>query len=349
MSFFCAVTEKEQVVAHQPGDQARVVARQALLEAERLGVDRAELGVVAAASLGDVVEQRREQHDLRPRQRLHEPREVGELVLEARQREAPQVAHHEQRVRVHGVGVEQVVLHAADDAAEGRDVAAEHPVEVHAPQFVRDAGRRAQELEEQPVIARVLAELLVDQPQVPAERADGRGAHAAQLRVLLHQAEQLEDRRGLPREDVVGGDLEVVVAHLEARVERHDLRGGVGEDRLAEQLQQHLVQQAHVHDRAVVALHELLDRERVGRVLVAEHLRDADLVVEQQPVLAPAGEHVQREAHLPQEGLGRCGASGARPRSGTRARRARRACRRRSGASRPSRWSGCPAARPGSS
>ncbi len=74
---------------------------------------------------------------------------------------------------------------------------------------------------------------------------------------------------------------------------------------LAEELQQHLVQQAHVHDRAVVALHELLDREGVGSVLVAEHLRDADLVVEQQPVLAAPGDHVQGEAHLPQEGLRR--------------------------------------------
>ena len=50
---------QHQVVAHQPGDQARVVARQALLEAEGLGVHGAQLGVVAAAALGDVVEQRR--------------------------------------------------------------------------------------------------------------------------------------------------------------------------------------------------------------------------------------------------------------------------------------------------
>ncbi len=68
-------------------------------------------------------------------------------------------------------------------------------------------------------------------------------------------------------------------------------------------LQQHLVEPAELHDRAVVALHELLDGQRVGRVLVAEHLGEVDLVIEQQPVLAPAGEHVQREADLPQEGL----------------------------------------------
>ena len=78
---------------------------------------------------------------------------------------------------------------------------------------------------------------------------------------------------------------------------------GSGEDRFAKQLQQHFVQQAHVHRRAVVALHELFDRERVGRVLVAEHLREPDLVIEQQPVFAAVRQHVQREADLPQERL----------------------------------------------
>ena len=222
-----------------------------------------------------------------------------------RHRQAPQVADDEQRVRVHGVGVEQVVLHAADDAAERRNVAAEHAVQVHAPQLVRDAGRRAQDLEEQPVIARMLAELFVDQPQVARQLTDRRCAHAADRRVLLDDHEQLEQRRRVAVEHVVVGDLDVVVADLEARIHRH--RRGVrpGEDRFAEQLQQHFVQQAHVHRRAVVALHELLDRERVGRVLVAEHLREPDLVIEQQPVFAAVRQHVQREADLPQERLRR--------------------------------------------
>ena len=54
-------------------------------------------------------------------------------------------------------------LHAPDDAAEGRDVAAEHAVEIHAPQLVRHALGRAHEIEEQPVVARVLAEFLEDE------------------------------------------------------------------------------------------------------------------------------------------------------------------------------------------
>ncbi len=64
---------EEQVVAYEPGDQARVVARQALLEAERLGIHRAEFRVVAAAALGDVVEERRHVGDLGLRQRAEEP------------------------------------------------------------------------------------------------------------------------------------------------------------------------------------------------------------------------------------------------------------------------------------
>jgi hypothetical protein len=94
-------------------------------------------------------------------------------VVVFRQRQAAQVAEHEQRMRIHGVGVEQVVLHAADDASEGGDVPAQHAVGVHAPQLVRHARGRAQDFEEQPMVARVLAEFLVDEPQVAVDRADG--------------------------------------------------------------------------------------------------------------------------------------------------------------------------------
>ena len=294
-----------QVVAHQPGDEARVVARQALFEAEGLGIHRAELRVVAAATLGDVVEQRRQIGDLRPRQGLHDLRELRQLVVEARQRETAQVAHHEQRVRVDRVGVEQVVLHAADDAAEGGDVAAEHAVVVHAAQLVGDAGGRAQDLEEEAMVARVLAELLVDEPEVLDDGAYGAGAHAADLGVLLQQREHLEQRRGLAHEQVVVHRFEVAVDHLEARVERlrHRRAGAAVDDGLAEQLQQQLVEQAHIHHGAVVALHQLLHRERERGVLVAEGARELDLVVEQQAVLAAAVDRVQRVTHPPQEAL----------------------------------------------
>ncbi len=107
---------------------------------------------------------------------------------------------------------------------------------------------------------------------------------------------------GWRAEHVLVDRLEIVVADLEARIERLR-RLIVAEDRLAEQLQQQLVEQRHVDDGAVVALHQLLDRERVGGVFVAEAARELDLIVEQQPVFVPAGQHMQAEAHLPQECL----------------------------------------------
>ena len=213
-----------------------------------------------------------------------------------------QVADDEQRMRIDGVGMEEVILHAADDASEGGDVAAEHAVQVHAAQLVGHADRCAEDFHEQAMMARVLAELLVDQRYVGADEADRLGAHAAQAGILLKQHEQLQQSRRRALEHVRVRHFEVVVAHLEARVQRLR-RAARCQDRLAEQLQEHLVQQAHVHDGAVVLLHQLLDGQREARVLVAEQLRQLDLVVEQQAVLASPGQHVQPEAHLPQEGL----------------------------------------------
>src|SRR5690606_151692 len=107
--------------AHKPRDEPRVVAAHAVLEAEGLRVDRAELGVITAAALRDVVEEPREIRDLRLLELLHHGAAVRELVVEALEREAPQVLDDEERMRVDGIRVEEVVLHAADHPAERRD------------------------------------------------------------------------------------------------------------------------------------------------------------------------------------------------------------------------------------
>ncbi len=100
---------------------------------------------------------------------------------------------------------------------------------------MRDAGRRAQDLEEQPVIARVLPELLVDQPQGACDRTHGRSTHALDVRVLLQQCEHLEQRRRRARKGVIAGGFERPAAHLEARIQRPRLLA-LGEDRLPEEL-----------------------------------------------------------------------------------------------------------------
>ena len=107
-----------KVVADQPRDGARLVPAHAVFEAEGFGIDRPEFRMIAAATFGDIMEQAGQVRDFRFLQRLHDPAAVREFVIEPGQCESPQVTDHEQGVFVHGVGVEQVVLHPADDTAE---------------------------------------------------------------------------------------------------------------------------------------------------------------------------------------------------------------------------------------
>ena len=66
------------------------------------------------------------------------------------------------RQLVHRVGMEQVVLHLADDAAEHRQVARQDVQHGHAAQLVHDAARLLQDLQEQLAVDRIAAELRVD-------------------------------------------------------------------------------------------------------------------------------------------------------------------------------------------
>src|SRR5882672_961678 len=90
-------------------------------------IDCAELGVVPAAPLRDIVVER---SDVEEPASLETADQLGaqrELVRELGHREAAQVPHHHEDVLVHGVDVEQIVLHLADDAAELRKVAPRMP------------------------------------------------------------------------------------------------------------------------------------------------------------------------------------------------------------------------------
>ncbi len=68
-------------------------------------------------------------------------------------------------------------------------------------------------------------------------------------------------------------------------------------------MQQHLVEAVELHHRAVVILHELFDRQVFVLVREAELLGQGALIVEQQSVLAPSGEAMEREADTPQQAL----------------------------------------------
>ena len=104
--------------------------------------------MVAAAPLADVVEQRSDVENPRfvPASGELRARRVFMRVLG--HEKAPHVAQHHQDVLVHGVDMEQVVLHLPHDAPEGPQVAAQHGGLVHEPHGVRDACGLLQDLHE---------------------------------------------------------------------------------------------------------------------------------------------------------------------------------------------------------
>ena len=122
--------------------------------------------------------------------------------------------------------------------------------------------------------------------------------------MLLEEQEDLEQGERMAAEHAVVHDLDLPVADLEPPIEGPYARAALAvEEALAEELQQQFVQPAEGVDGPVVALHELLDAEIVVGVAVPEMVRDRDLPIEEQPVLAPAGEVVKRGSRLPQEVL----------------------------------------------
>ncbi len=135
-----------------------------------------------------------------------------------------------------------------------------------------------------------------------ANQPNGAGTDTLELRILLQDMEYLQQRERPLLEDARVGDLEIAAAALKAFADglwRSDLI--VQQDRLLEQLHQHLVEPIQLHHGAIILLHELLDGQVVAVVRKAEFVRQRALVVEQQPVFAAAGEAVQGEADAPEQ------------------------------------------------
>ena len=219
MSCFCAVIDIVRCCSTSHTTSPVSSADKAVLTAEAPRIARAEHRVIAAAPLGDVVEQRRDNQNLRPREVGDQARAQRILVRVLRLHEAAQVADHHQDVLVDGVHVEQVVLHLADDATEDRQVAAEDAVLVHASQLVRDAARLAQDLDETRAVDRIAAKRGVDAVAIAPERAQQRRRHALELRMPLQRQKAVEDRRRALDEQRVVLHVEQFVDRLEVGVD----------------------------------------------------------------------------------------------------------------------------------
>ena len=296
----CGVRHHE-MLAHQPGHQFGIEGREVVPQAERVRVLGAEFRMVAAAALGDVVEQAGKIQQLRLGQlcvHLVAARAFVDMSLEG---EATHVADHHQDMFVHRIHMKQIELHQAGDGMECRQIARQNAVSVHTSRSVGQAVALAEYLDEQCPGADVVAQPSVDQVAMSAYEANGAGAHTLQLRVLLQQQEHLQHGQREACERPRVHDLEIAVAGLEAAIDGHRFTElVVQQDGLFEQLQQHFVEPLHLDHAPVVVLHELFDRQVGSGIGVTELVGECALMFEQQAILMPAGQQVQGVAHAPQ-------------------------------------------------
>ena len=159
----------EQVVLDEPGHEAGIEVAEPVIITELGGVATSELGMIGAPALGDVVIEPGDIEQLGLGELGHDaPAHFGGLGG-LRIGKAPQVLHHEERMDIDGVDMEQIELHEPGNGPEYRQVGAQHPVAVHARQLMADAMRLADDLHEQRARLEVLAELVVDEMTVVAD------------------------------------------------------------------------------------------------------------------------------------------------------------------------------------
>ena len=255
--------------------------------------------MVAAAPLGDVVEQAGQQQQLRLAQARPDFVGDAEALVDDARGEARQVPQHCQRVLIDGVHMEQVELHAAGDARERRNPAPQHAQARHALQRVHRM-RPAQQRQE-PLAQRRLGLLEGRHArQRLRQRTRGLRMQPANLVVRGPHREQREYVEGIA--GPFGAARGQVIAPQFERPagigQRH--RHGFALDLLLEPLQQALADAQHQRRAAVEALHHLLDGEIVGVVAVAQAISQRLLVIESQPFLALAGHQVQAETQARQ-------------------------------------------------
>ncbi len=282
-----------QVVLDQPDDQVGILAGDAVLLAEAPRVGHAQHRVVAAAPLGDVVEQRGHgQHPglVEVRHQLAAERELVRVLDDG---EAADIAHHHQDVLVDRVDVEQVVLHLPDDASEVDQVAAQHAGLVHQPQRMRDALRLLQDRQERRAVGRIAAPPGIHLRAGVVERAQRVGGQALDAaRLFIHQ-EGFQDGGRLALVQLGIGDLQHALALDKAPVDGpRDAQLGRKQPGL-DVLQHHGVELRDGFGCPVVAAHQLL-AGALGRVrAIAEGLAQLGLQVEHEHVLAAPGQQVQ--------------------------------------------------------
>ena len=267
--------------------------------------------MVAAAALGDVVQQHRDIEHPPRRNLLVQDRGRQRVVgLQLTALDRGEQADGPDRMLVDGIMMVHVELHLRDDAAEVGNEAAEHAGLVHPPKHRFRVIDRGQHFEEQ-AHWRALSRRTFRSISTASR---GRRAHRRGMDLELlarSQREQLEQSHRVLAEIIVGRDGDPAAVEDEAAQPLRppaDRREREAEALLAKLLvelgEEHSGQVPNRFRVQEIELHEALDRRFSRPVGVMHDLRDARLIFEAQPLLGAPGEQVEVAAHRPEKALG---------------------------------------------
>ena len=124
--FLLRGTAHAQVLAHQKFSQVGVTGGNAVLAAKNANFLAAQLGMVAAASLGDVMEQRGNVQNPGLVPACGQLRTHRVFVRMLGHEKPPDIAQHHQDVLIDRVNMKQIMLHLPDDVAKHPEVTAQH-------------------------------------------------------------------------------------------------------------------------------------------------------------------------------------------------------------------------------
>ena len=183
----------QQMVFDHPDHQPPIFPLDAMPIEEVASDVGADLGVIAAAAFADVMHESCDIEQLRLLDAFEDLAGEGELAARFHGREATQVPDNEQRVFVHGVDMKEVVLHAADDPGERRNISGEDAIAVHFSKLPGDATGLSKEGHEGLAGPGVVPEVFVNEREILANQSNGGGSDAFELGLGLQQQKDVEE------------------------------------------------------------------------------------------------------------------------------------------------------------
>ena len=295
-----------QMLMDQKLNQLGVFPLNRVLFAKTPHLHRPQFGVVAAPAFGNIVKERRNVEDPRAIQASGQLRAKRVFVRMLGNKKAANVAQHHQNMLVHGVDVEQVVLHLPHDLAKHPQIAPQHRGLVHEPHGVGNPIGRHEDGAKGGAIHRIRAKLTVHQAACVVERAQGAGGQAFNAGRRLVNQKRLKNGVRLALVQIVTGDINHAALLIEAVVDTL-WRAFAGIELFFNIEQQNLVQLGDGFGGPVIAAHERFAGPHRQALTVRCHgavtegFGHCGLQVEHEPVFAAVGNEVQARTNQVQQ------------------------------------------------